>query len=153
MHLTVCLVGSVNVCTSAKELGKKGKTEHWATGFDGRRSGNSGQGFGSFNVCWDEMVLSGEGKLEPGVYKFGFELEFCKLAGVSSLPTSLDVCCCFVIAGTNGMLMITAVREGIDFLHRGCDVNKTYLESDYAMLDKDSVYGSDRYREILCPET
>ncbi|KAI5815959.1 hypothetical protein BZA77DRAFT_314685 [Pyronema omphalodes] len=90
LHLTVCLVGSVNVCTSAKELGKKGKTEHWATGFDGRRSGNSGQGFGSFNVCWDEMVLSGEGKLEPGVYKFGFELEFCKLAGVSSLPTSLD---------------------------------------------------------------
>ncbi|KAI5783306.1 hypothetical protein FPQ18DRAFT_266829 [Pyronema domesticum] len=89
-HLTVCLVGSVNVCTSAKESGKKGKTEHWATGFDGRRSGNSGQGFGSFNVCWDEMVLSGEGKLEPGVYKFGFELEFCKLAGVSSLPTSLD---------------------------------------------------------------
>ncbi|KAF8247568.1 hypothetical protein K440DRAFT_643643 [Wilcoxina mikolae CBS 423.85] len=91
-HLTASLVGSVNVCTSTREAGsrKHGNGDWESTGLDGRRTGNYAVGYGNFNICWDEMVLCGEGRLEPGVYKFGFELEFCKLPGIAGLPTSLD---------------------------------------------------------------
>ncbi|KAF8538478.1 hypothetical protein BDD12DRAFT_917680 [Trichophaea hybrida] len=90
-HLTASLVGSVNVCTSTREAGsRKHGNGNWSIGLDGRRTGNCAAGYGNFNICWDEMVLCGEGRLEPGVYKFGFELVFCKLPGIAGLPTSLD---------------------------------------------------------------
>jgi hypothetical protein len=89
-HLTVSLVGRVDVdvyASSTREPGavsrkKRRKVEDW---------GSYGGDSSAFNICRDELVLCGEGRLEPGVYKFGFELEFCKLPGVEGLPTSLDV--------------------------------------------------------------
>jgi hypothetical protein len=93
-HLTASLVGSVDVdvyASSTRDPGaasrkKRRKLEDW---------GSYGADCDAFNFCRDELVLCGEGRLEPGVYKFGFELWFCKLPGVKGLPTSLDVrsCC------------------------------------------------------------
>ncbi|PWW76310.1 hypothetical protein C7212DRAFT_280673 [Tuber magnatum] len=83
-HLVVYLIGTVDLqaSLSAREGGgKRGK--EWEEDFDGLSGG--------VTLCRDEMVLCGEGRLEPGVYKFGFELDFVlvgKLAG--GLPSSLD---------------------------------------------------------------
>lgn len=84
-HLVVNLIGRVDLHASPSTReggGKKGK--EWEEELDGLDGG--------VTLCRDEMVLCGEGRLEPGVYKFGFELEFVlvgKLAG--GLPSSLDV--------------------------------------------------------------
>ncbi|CAZ83551.1 unnamed protein product [Tuber melanosporum] len=83
-HLVVNLIGRVDLQASLYTReggGKKGK--EWEEEFDGLSGG--------VTVCRDEIVLCGEGRLEPGVYKFGFELEFAlvgKLPG--GLPSSLD---------------------------------------------------------------
>ncbi|CUS12574.1 unnamed protein product [Tuber aestivum] len=83
-HLVVNLIGRVDLQASPSTReggGKRGK--EWEEEFDGLSGG--------VTLCRDEMVLCGEGRLEPGVYKFGFELDFVpvgKLAG--GLPSSLD---------------------------------------------------------------
>ncbi|KAL7266568.1 ph-response sensor protein [Rhizina undulata] len=42
-------------------------------------------------LCRDQMVLCGEGRLEAGVYEFGFELEFVQAGRMmGGLPSSLD---------------------------------------------------------------
>ncbi|KAI5841590.1 hypothetical protein BZA05DRAFT_477785 [Tricharina praecox] len=89
-HLTVSLIGRVDVQTSMREPSgrKRGKSE-WAV-HSAAATGDGADG-GILSICRDELVLCGEGRLEPGVYKFGFELEFCKLPGLGGgLPTSID---------------------------------------------------------------
>lgn len=44
-------------------------------------------GGGIASLFQDEQVLSGEGRLEPGRYEFGFDLMFPK----KNLPSSIDV--------------------------------------------------------------
>lgn len=77
-HLTVALVGCVDLTPSPT----------------GKRSKDAAIEGAARNVfCRDEIVLSGEGRLDPGVYEFQFELEFCKVPGIGGvgLPTSIDV--------------------------------------------------------------
>lgn len=84
-HLVVNLIGRVDLnLSSGKESGKKWK--EWDEEFD------DGMGSGAV-LCRDEVVLCGEGRLEPGVYEFGFELVFVLVGKmVGGLPSSLDVC-------------------------------------------------------------
>lgn len=55
--------------------------------------------------CRDEVVLSGEGRLEPGVYKFAFEMEFRKVVEGGNMPTSIDVS----IRQNGRVIMLTGV--------------------------------------------
>ncbi|RPA94758.1 hypothetical protein L873DRAFT_1700229 [Choiromyces venosus 120613-1] len=83
-HLVVNLIGRVDLqaSPSTREGGKKRK--EWDEEYDDGLSGG-------VTLCRDEMVLCGEGRLEPGVYKFGFELEFVLVGKLASgLPSSLD---------------------------------------------------------------
>lgn len=54
-------------------------------------SGNSRKtqyfGNGHASLFQDEQTLCGEGRLDPGVYEFGFDLEFPR----KGLPSSIDV--------------------------------------------------------------
>lgn len=54
------------------------------------RGGNAGpqyHGNGLASLFQDEQVLSGDGRLEPGKYDFGFDLVFPE----QGLPSSIDV--------------------------------------------------------------
>ncbi|KAI5779581.1 hypothetical protein EDC01DRAFT_621296 [Geopyxis carbonaria] len=93
-HITVALVGRVDVYSNTREAsGRRRNKDDWDDAWPNNDGYNdSSAPYGRVNLCRDEIVLCGEGRLEPGVYKFGFELEFCKLPGIgeASLPTSLD---------------------------------------------------------------
>lgn len=153
-HLTACLVGCVNVCTSTREAGnwKHGMADWGSTGLDGLRTGNCGTGFGygNFNICWDEIVLCGQGRLEPGVYKFGFELEFCKLPGIAGLPTSLDVCAyCDPPPRSHKLTCAHAVRERFDILHHHRDPNPPHRKPfDIVVLHQDLAHRHHRHRPV-----
>jgi hypothetical protein len=97
-HLTVALVGCVDISTSTRETSsRKRRKPEWSVGGGGGLIGPiRGDGNG-LNFCRDEVVLCGEGRLEPGLYKFEFELEFRKIPGVGGgLPTSIDVNSCIL---------------------------------------------------------
>jgi len=90
-HLTVSLIGRVDVHSSTRELGARARARARA-GWAAPHATVAADDAGTLSICRDELVLCGEGRLEPGVYKFGFELEFCKLPGLGGgLPTSVDV--------------------------------------------------------------
>ncbi|KAI1005594.1 pH-response regulator protein palF/RIM8 [Podosphaera aphanis] len=83
-HLTVCLHGFARVFKSPN-----GANEHYvdpglATAQGMRKSQYFGNGHAS--LFQDEITLSGEGRLEAGIYEFNFELMFPP----KSLPTSID---------------------------------------------------------------
>lgn len=82
-HLVVSLVGRVDLnLPSGKDSGKKRKD--WDAEYD------DGSG-GGIVLCRDEIVLCGEGRLEPGKYEFEFELLFVLVGKmVGGLPSSLD---------------------------------------------------------------
>ena len=77
-HLVVTLVGRVDIYgVAAYNVGKK-KSLNYAGPVEYE---------GGVVLCRDQQVLCGDGRLEPGVYEFGFVLE---LSG-KRLPSSLDV--------------------------------------------------------------
>lgn len=85
-HLVVNLVGRVDLQPSLS-FGKEipANSKEWDDDYDDGLSG-------AITLCRDRMVLCGEGRLEPGVYQFGFQLEFVPVGKLaSSLPSSLDV--------------------------------------------------------------
>ncbi|KAI5807526.1 pH-response regulator protein palF/RIM8 [Peziza echinospora] len=76
-HLVVTLVGRVDIYgVAAYNVGKK-KSLNYAGPVEYE---------GGVVLCRDQQVLCGDGRLEPGVYEFGFVLE---LSG-KRLPSSLD---------------------------------------------------------------
>jgi arrestin-related trafficking adapter 9 len=89
-HLTVCLHGFVRVYKRANEANETLPAD---VGLTAARDGTKTQYFGNghASLFQDEVTLCGEGRLEPGIYEFNFEMEFPS----KGLPTSIDACCPF----------------------------------------------------------
>jgi hypothetical protein len=84
-HLTVCLHGLVRVFKKANDANESLPADAGLTAArDGRKTQYFGNGHAS--LFQDEMTLCGEGRLDPGIYEFNFELEFPS----KGLPTSID---------------------------------------------------------------
>ncbi|ESZ97917.1 hypothetical protein SBOR_1682 [Sclerotinia borealis F-4128] len=83
-HLTVCLHGFVHVYKNANGANEPlPDTAAFASG-NPLKSQYFGNGYCS--LFQDEMTLCGEGRLEAGVYRFNYELEF----PTKGIPTSVD---------------------------------------------------------------
>jgi hypothetical protein len=86
-HLTVCLHGFVRVFKHPNDAKEPLHNDSvLASSNHSRKSQYFGNGHAS--LFQDEITLCGEGRLEPGVYEFNFELEFPN----EGLPTGIDVC-------------------------------------------------------------
>jgi arrestin-related trafficking adapter 9 len=85
-HLTVCLHGVVRVFKHPNDLNESLPVDSGLTASSNvRKSQYFGNGHAS--LFQDEQTLCGEGRLDIGVYKFNFELEFPR----KGLPSSIDV--------------------------------------------------------------
>jgi hypothetical protein len=85
-HVTVALHGFARVFKSPNAGGGVATLDPALTpGSNSRKSQYFGNGH--ISLFQDEVVLCGEGRLDPGVWEFEFELEFPK----KGLPTSIDV--------------------------------------------------------------
>jgi len=84
-HLTVSLHGYVRVLKDPTSVAKAQGTIVLPQNGDAARPRYHGNGLAS--LFQDEQVLSGEGRLEPGRYEFGFDLLFPD----KGLPSSIDV--------------------------------------------------------------
>ncbi|EQL01015.1 pH response protein PalF [Ophiocordyceps sinensis CO18] len=82
-HLVVSLHGHVRVL---KDPTSAAKTQLAAALPGGSCAQPQYRGNGLASLFQDEQVLSGEGRLEPGKYEFGFDLIF----PVTQLPSSID---------------------------------------------------------------
>ncbi|KAF0643647.1 hypothetical protein FPSE5266_08579 [Fusarium pseudograminearum] len=83
-HLTVSLHGYVRVLKDPTSVAKAQGTVVLPQNGDAARPRYHGNGLAS--LFQDEQVLSGEGRLEPGRYEFGFDLLFPN----KGLPSSID---------------------------------------------------------------
>lgn len=84
-HLTVALHGFVRVLKKPTAAGEVITSDHVVEITSNKRSQYTGNGHVSlFN---DEITLCGEGRLEPGIYEFEFNLQFPS----QGLPSSIDV--------------------------------------------------------------
>lgn len=82
-HLTICLHGLVRVYKSPAAAKDPFPLQDTVNGV--RKSRYLGNGHAC--LFQDESALCGEGRLEPGLYRFNFELDF----PAHGLPTSIDV--------------------------------------------------------------
>lgn len=83
-HLVVSLNGYVRVC---KEPTATAKAQNAVTLPHGSSTRPRYHGSGLATLFQDEQVLSGDGRIEPGKYEFGFDLVFPE----KGLPSSIDV--------------------------------------------------------------
>ncbi|KAM5356006.1 hypothetical protein ACJ41O_002652 [Fusarium nematophilum] len=83
-HLTVSLHGYVRVLKDPATIAKAQGTMVMPQNGDSARPRYHGSGLAS--LFQDEQVLSGEGRIEPGKYEFGFNLVFPE----KGLPSSID---------------------------------------------------------------
>ncbi|KAL7789427.1 hypothetical protein V8C37DRAFT_411282 [Trichoderma ceciliae] len=83
-HLVVTLHGFVRVLRDPAGAGKGRSVTTLPQGGSSSRPQYHGNGFAS--LFQDEQVLSGEGRLDPGKYEFGFDLVFPD----KGLPSSID---------------------------------------------------------------
>jgi hypothetical protein len=85
-HLTVCLHGFARVFKNPNAAYEPLPIEvGLAASASPKKSQYFGNGYAS--LFQDEQTLCGEGRLEPGIYEFNFELEF----PTKGLPSSIDV--------------------------------------------------------------
>jgi hypothetical protein len=84
-HLTVALHGFIRVLKSPVAPGETITSDPAVAITNSRRSQYAGNGHAS--LFHDEITLCGEGRLEPGIYEFEFNLEFPS----KGLPSSIDV--------------------------------------------------------------
>jgi hypothetical protein len=85
-HLTVSLHGFVRVFKKENEANESLPADGGlAASRDGRKSQYFGNGHAS--LFQEETTLCGEGRLDPGIYEFNFEMDFPG----KGLPTSIDV--------------------------------------------------------------
>ena len=82
-HLVVTLHGFVKVVRDPSTVSKSMANAQPSGG----NAGPQYHGNGHASLFQDEQVLSGEGRLEPGKYDFGFDLLFPS----NGLPSSIDV--------------------------------------------------------------
>lgn len=83
-HLTVCLHGFVHVYKNANGANEPLPDTTAFASANPMKSQYFGNGYCS--LFQDEVTLCGEGRLDAGVYKFNFELEF----PTKGIPTSVD---------------------------------------------------------------
>ncbi|KAG9248838.1 arrestin domain-containing protein [Calycina marina] len=83
-HLTVCLHGFVRVFKNPSSANEPFHPDASLNGSSTKRSHYFGNGHAS--LFQDEIILCGEGRIEPGIYEFNFELEFPE----KGVPTSID---------------------------------------------------------------
>ncbi|PHH78580.1 hypothetical protein CDD83_3954 [Cordyceps sp. RAO-2017] len=83
-HLVVSLQGQVRVLKDPTSAAKAQLAAASSPGGSSAQPQYHGNGFAS--LFQDEQVLSGEGRLEPGKYEFGFDLVFPD----TELPSSID---------------------------------------------------------------
>jgi hypothetical protein len=104
-HLTVALHGFVGVYKNATALGEVPPVElaivQTQTSTKARYLGN-----GYASLFHDEITLCGEGRLEPGVYEFEFNLEFPE----KDLPTSINVCARFMFDHRSLLILLYSLR-------------------------------------------
>ncbi|KAL7269789.1 ph-response sensor protein [Rhizina undulata] len=87
IHLVVNLIGRVDLYESSSTGRDNAGGKAWKEWDNDNDYGMCGDEV----LCRDEMVLCGEGRLEAGVYEFGFELEFVQVGKMmGGLPSSLD---------------------------------------------------------------
>lgn len=84
-HLVVSLHGYVRVLKDPTSVAKAQSVTTLPPAGSSRRPQYQGNGLTS--LFQDEQVLSGEGRIEPGKYEFGFDLIFPD----KGLPSSIDV--------------------------------------------------------------
>jgi hypothetical protein len=85
-HLVVTLHGYVHVVREPSAAAKSMTNGPGARPMGGS-TGPQYHGNGLASLFQDEQVLSGDGRLEPGKYDFGFDLVFPS----EGLPSSIDV--------------------------------------------------------------
>ncbi|KFY06881.1 hypothetical protein V492_07656 [Pseudogymnoascus sp. VKM F-4246] len=83
-HLTVALHGFVRVLKKPAAAGEVITSDHAVDITSNKRSQYTGNGHVS--LFHDEITLCGEGRLEPGIYEFEFNLQFPS----KGLPSSID---------------------------------------------------------------
>ncbi|KFY80831.1 hypothetical protein V499_00345 [Pseudogymnoascus sp. VKM F-103] len=83
-HLTVALHGFVRVLKKPAAAGEVITSDHVVEITSNKRSQYTGNGHVS--LFHDEITLCGEGRLEPGIYEFEFNLQFPS----QGLPSSID---------------------------------------------------------------
>ncbi|ELR05031.1 ph-response sensor protein [Pseudogymnoascus destructans] len=83
-HLTVALHGFVRVLKKPAAAGEVITSDHVVDITSNKRSQYTGNGHVS--LFHDEITLCGEGRLEPGIYEFEFNLQFQS----QGLPSSID---------------------------------------------------------------
>lgn len=87
-HVIVCLYGNVEVFKNhsrpRRSLNEYGRT---ATG-KGKRWVSEYYGDGFVSLFEEELILCGEGRLDPKLYHFRFDIEFPSHLG---LPSSIEV--------------------------------------------------------------
>ncbi|KFY31068.1 hypothetical protein V493_01432 [Pseudogymnoascus sp. VKM F-4281 (FW-2241)] len=83
-HLTVALHGFVRVLKKPAAAGEVITSDHVVEVASNKRSQYTGNGHVS--LFHDEITLCGEGRLEPGIYEFEFNLQFPS----QGLPSSID---------------------------------------------------------------
>ncbi|KFY02270.1 hypothetical protein O988_02261 [Pseudogymnoascus sp. VKM F-3808] len=83
-HLTVALHGFVRVLKKPAPAGEVITSDHVVDITSNKRSQYTGNGHVS--LFHDEITLCGEGRLEPGIYEFEFNLQFPS----QGLPSSID---------------------------------------------------------------
>jgi len=85
-HITVCLHGFVRVFKNPNAAYEPLPIDS-VLAASGNPKKSQYFGNGHTSLFQDEQTLCGEGRLEPGIYEFNFELEF----PTKGLPSSIDV--------------------------------------------------------------
>ena len=85
-HLRVCLHGHAHVFKHHINPGD-GSTDSASVGYGKVKKEGQYLGNGYVSLFEDESVLCGEGRLDPGIYKFEFICQFPQ----KGLPSSIDV--------------------------------------------------------------
>lgn len=107
-HIVVCLYGYVQVLKSnIKPKSGVRNTYGRLAGSKGKRWVSEYHGDGFASLFEEEIVLCGEGRLDPKLYHFRFDLEFPRDL---ALPTSIDVCrlalCCFAVLWADKPILV-----------------------------------------------
>ncbi|TVY83453.1 pH-response regulator protein [Lachnellula suecica] len=118
-HLTVCLHGFVRVFKHPSEVNQPLPADAGLTAGGTRKSQYFGNGHAS--LFQDEQTLCGEGRLEAGVYEFGFDLEFPR----KGLPSSID----FERGTISYMITATITRPTSIATTSSCDQKLALVES------------------------
>lgn len=118
-HLTVCLHGYVRVFKNPNAANQPLPDLGLTASHNPRKSQYFGNGHCS--LFQDEQTLCGEGRLDPGIYEFNFELEFPE----KEVPTSID----FERGTISYMITATITRPTSITATSSCDTKISLVET------------------------